>query len=98
MIEVIYTYRRRNKETKFIDKPVEIIDYITNTYGDKLLYNESNLSEDSMVLTRSAIWTSLEDFQSFQNDENLKAFKEASVQYNIDNRINVTYKINEIKF
>ena len=98
MIEVIYIYKRRSKETNFFDKPVEIIDYITNNYGDKLLYSENNLSEDSLVLTRSAIWTSLEDFHSFQNDEKLADFRAASRQHNIENKINVTCKINETKF
>lgn len=97
MIEVVYTYKRPNINIDFVNKSANMIDLITMHYGDKLLYSETTLSDDLLTLTRSAIWTSLEDFQTFQNDERFKDHREQSMNYHKNNKIVVRYEIKEIE-
>lgn len=98
MIEVVITYTRPNTEVEFYLKSPEFLALINSRYGDKRLFAQKTLSKDTLTLTQKAIWTSIEDFTVYENDEVLKPYMDARHDYHVENNIACTRTINNLEY
>ena len=84
MIVTIFKLTKRNAEVPTVARPIEFSELIAQCKQEgKLLADSASRSEDQLITTYQAIWSTKEDYIEFINNPVVIKFTEDRSQHNL---------------